>query len=216
MAPKRKFYVVWKGRQPGVYETWDACSAQVKGFGDAKYKAFPSRAEAQTAFRGNYADYVGQKSGQPTTRTRTDEGKSASVGQPITDAYSVDAACSGNPGVMEYRCVHVGSGDEIFHRGPFPEGTNNIGEFLAIVQALARLQEQGRENPIYSDSRVAIKWVKDKHCKTTLRRTQKTEELYDLIARAEDWLTGNRYKNRLIKWETKSWGEIPADFGRKG
>ncbi|MCO6449328.1 MAG: ribonuclease H family protein [Caldilineales bacterium] len=216
MATKRKYYVVWKGRQPGIYETWDACLAQVSGFGGAKYKAFPTRAEAQTAFRGDYADYVGQNSGHRVKRAQTDEGKSASVGRPIADAYAVDAACSGNPGVMEYRCVHVGSDDEIFHRGPFPEGTNNIGEFLAIVQALALLQKQGRENPIYSDSRVAIKWVKDRHCRTTLKRTPKTDELYDLIARAEDWLTNNRYKNRLIKWETKVWGEIPADFGRKG
>jgi ribonuclease HI len=69
--------------------------------------------------------------------------------------------------------------------------------------------------PIYSDSANAISWIKQKKCKTKLPRTAETEELFQIIERAENWLKNNKFSNRIIKWETKEWGEIPADFGRK-
>ena len=121
---------------------------------------------------------------------------------------------SGNPGAMEYRGVHVASRQEIFHFGPM-YGTNNIGEFLAIVHGLALLKQKGFDMPIYSDSVNAINWIKQKKCKTKLPRDAKTEELFHLIERAEKWLRENTYTTRILKWETKQWGEIPADFGRK-
>ena len=130
------------------------------------------------------------------------------------DAIAVDAACSGNPGKMEYRGIDLATGAQVFHYGPV-FGTNNIGEFLAIVHALALMKQRGWDLPIYSDSRNALLWVKGKKCKTKLPRTQATEQAHDMIARAERWLAGNEYANRLLKWETDKWGEIPADFGRK-
>lgn len=133
----------------------------------------------------------------------------------INDSIAVDAACSGNPGPMEYRGIYLKTGKEIFHFGPV-HGTNNIGEFLAIVHALALLKQKGKhEMPIYSDSVNAQIWVKKKHCKTTLARTPETEYLFSLIARAEAWLRNNTYSNPILKWPTEEWGEIPADFGRK-
>ena len=126
----------------------------------------------------------------------------------------VDAACSGNPGAMEYRGVFLAEGREIFHFGPV-HGTNNIGEFLAIVHALALLDKQGTKMPIYSDSATAISWVRRKQCRTQLARTPRTEKLYEMIARAEAWLKAHRVTNPILKWETDQWGEIPADFGRK-
>ncbi|MBQ1177867.1 MAG: ribonuclease H family protein [Bacteroidaceae bacterium] len=129
-------------------------------------------------------------------------------------ALAVDAACSGNPGPMEYRGVYLGDGKEIFHFGPV-HGTNNIGEFLAIVHALALLDKQGLKMTIYSDSRTAIGWVRKKCCKTQLERNETTEQLFQLIERAEAWLKSHRVTNPIVKWETDQWGEIPADFGRK-
>ena len=134
----------------------------------------------------------------------------------ISNAIAVDAACSGNPGKMEYRGVYLRTGKEIFHYGPV-WGTNNIGEFLAIVHGLALLKQKGLDTmPIYSDSVNAQLWVKRKKCKTTLERNEKSEGLYQLIERAEKWLRENTYRNPIIKWPTEEWGEIPADFGRKG
>ena len=131
------------------------------------------------------------------------------------NAIAVDAACSGNPGPMEYRGVDLRTGQQIFHFGPV-SGTNNIGEFLAIVHALALLQQQGMPHKtIYSDSYNAMLWVKKKKCKTTLERTPQTERLHQIITRAENWLRTHTYANPIVKWETERWGEIPADFGRK-
>jgi ribonuclease HI len=134
----------------------------------------------------------------------------------IWDSISVDAACSGNPGLMEYQGVDTKTKEKIFYQGPFLMGTNNIGEFLAIVHALALYKQKGFHNrPIYSDSVTAMGWVKKKKANTKLEQNAKTAKLYELILRAENWLKQNSYSNPIIKWETEDWGEIPADFGRK-
>lgn len=130
------------------------------------------------------------------------------------DAWAVDAACSGNPGQMEYQCIDLATGAQVFHYGPV-FGTNNIGEFLAIVHAVALMQQRGIRKTVYSDSYNAILWVAKKKCKTTLERNSKTEQLYNVIARAEAWLRAHAVQVPIIKWETAKWGEIPADFGRK-
>ncbi len=134
---------------------------------------------------------------------------------PIYDSLSVDAACSGNPGLMEYRGVCTKTKKEIFKKGPFKSGTNNIGEFLALVHGLALLKQNNINIPIYTDSVTAIAWVKKKCAKTKHERNIDNDELFNLIERAETWLKNNKFNNEIIKWETAEWGEIPADFGRK-
>ena len=205
---KKKFYVVWSGLNPGIYPNWDACQAQIKGVKGAVYKSFDSKEEAERAYASPAHAYMKKKVDTPTFTLDTLP--------PVVERYAlaVDAACSGNPGPMEYRGVYLGDGKEIFHFGPV-HGTNNIGEFLAIVHALALLDKQGLKMPIYSDSRTAISWVRKKCCKTQLERTTETEQLFQLIERAETWLKNHRVTNPIIKWETEQWGEIPADFGRK-
>ena len=132
----------------------------------------------------------------------------------IKEALCVDAACSGNPGKMEYQGVHLPSGRIVFHFGPI-KGTNNIGEFLAIVHALALLQQKGLKMPVYSDSVSGMAWVRNRKAKTTLERTDETAQALDMVARAEAWLRGHPQTNQVLKWPTEEWGEIPADFGRK-
>ncbi len=132
-----------------------------------------------------------------------------------SNAWAVDAACSGNPGPMEYRAIDLQTGSQVFHFGPL-HGTNNIGEFLAIVHALALMDKLGiTDKVIYSDSYNAILWVNKKQCKTKLERNEQTEKLFEIIARAETWLRTHAIKTPIIKWETAKWGEVPADFGRK-
>jgi len=127
----------------------------------------------------------------------------------------VDAACSGNPGRMEYRGVDTKTKKQLFLQGPFKKGTNNIGEFLALVHGLGYLKLKKSELPIYSDSRIAISWVKKGQCRTNLQFSKDNQQLLDFIKRAEVWLKENTYTTQILKWETKAWGEIPADFGRK-
>ena len=186
------------------------------------YKSFDSKEEAERAYASPAYEYVKRKKEASPASSQGGEPDFAMPVSPLLGrgrgeasyALAVDAACSGNPGPMEYRGVYLGDGKEIFHFGPV-HGTNNIGEFLAIVHALALLDKQGLKMTIYSDSRTAISWVRKKCCKTQLERTEHTEQLFQLIERAEAWLKAHRVTNPIVKWETDQWGEIPADFGRK-
>ena len=222
---KQKYYVVWSGKKPGVYDDWDECAEQVKGFEGARYKAFNTKQEAETAFAKSPEEYI--KKGSVEEKVLAFDTQLSIVNCQLSikiPALCVDAACSGNPGDMEYRGVYLldihQNGEreeqELFRRGPFPEGTNNIGEFLAIVHGLALLQKQGNDTlPVYSDSRTAQSWVRQKKAKTKLAQTEKNALLFQLIQRAENWLQTHNWKNPILKWDTEHWGEIPADFGRK-
>jgi len=205
--PKTKFYVVWKGRRTGIFSSWEQCSSQVTGFPDAEYKSFGSLDAARAAYRGAYKEQVGK----PVTSQQW----LFSTIKPIIPSICVDAACSGSPGPVEYRGVETKPGKQIFRLGPFQGGTNNIGEFLAIVHALAWLKENGKDWSVYTDSKTAMAWLKAGKAKTSLRRSHLNAHLFELVAKAETWLKENTPANLVLKWDTELWGEIPADFGRK-
>jgi ribonuclease HI len=203
-----KYYVVWKGRKPGIFTTWPEAEKQIKGFAGAQYKSFGSLREAEAAYRSEYEAYKGKPSS-------LGKWKHASI-KPILPSLSVDAACSGSPGVLEYRGVFTETGDQIFHFGPFPDGTNNVGEFLAIVHALTWMSKHKSPLPVYSDSENGIAWVYMGKCKTSLKRTGRNAPLFAMIHSAENWLAENELRDdTVLKWDTQRWGEIPADFGRK-
>lgn len=213
--------MVWQGREVGIYDSWAACEAQVKGVA-AKYKGFATLAEAQQALAADPEDYITRKpkplpgshhlaisdttSAQPTLPLH---------GSPILPALAVDAACSGNPGTMEFRGVIADTGTQVFHRGPYVEGTNNIGEFLAIVLGLAYLKLHNLPWALYSDSKTAISWVRQRQCKTKIEWNAKNQDLFLAVRAAEKWLHENTWTTPIYKWDTEHWGEIPADFGRK-
>ncbi|MGL4292647.1 MAG: viroplasmin family protein [Bacteroidales bacterium] len=224
-----KYYVVWEGHAPGIYETWEDCKQQISGYPGAKYKSFTNKEAATKAFRDNYDDHIGAL--QTVARALRGESKvpvktqqhNTGINPPVNNAslpynpesIAVDAACSGNPGPMEYRGVYVRTGEEIFRIGPFEDGTNNIGEFLALVHGLALLKAKGSSLPIYTDSVTGQSWVRHKQCKSKLERTPRNEKIFELVERAEAWLRANTWTTPVYKWNTKEWGEIPADFGRK-
>ncbi len=207
MPQPAKFYVVWKGRKTGIFTSWEACAAQVQGFPGARYKSFTSRQAAEQALRGKASSYA--------TKPAATREWLFSPHPPLAASYCVDAACSGSPGPLEYRGVDLRTGKEIFRKGPYERGTNNVGEFLAIVQALMLLKKQRSNLSIYSDSKTAIGWVKKKCCNTTLAADEKNAPLFELIDQAENWLEEHTYSNPILKWDTQAWGEIPADFNRK-
>lgn len=207
MAKKVKFYTVWSGREKGVFDNWEDCKKQVEGFEGAQYKSFESKKEAESALKKNFFAVVNTKA----------SGTQGSIKQPSPTiaAWAVDAAWNTKSGDMEYQGVDLQTKTLVFRKGPFCDGTNNIGEFLAIVHALALLKKHQSDVPVFSDSKTAISWIKAKKANTKLDPTPRNEELFELIARAESWLKDNNYKNKILKWETKWWGENPADFGRK-
>jgi ribonuclease HI len=109
------------------------------------------------------------------------------------------------------------TGETIFAHGPYPDGTVNIGEFLAIVDGMKFLVQQGRPyRVIYSDSRTGRARVRDGAINTTLPYTGHNDALFALVDQAIDRLKTQDMRQRDIRsWDTNSRGEIPADFGRK-
>ena len=224
MGKKQKYYVVWQGKLPGIYTSWDECKKQVQGVQGAQYKSFDTLAEAEAASRLPYGSVVTRNIRQTGQTSESgalfidDNGMTAvregAENPPILDALAVDAACSGNPGVMEYQGIYIPTRTRVFHYIA-PKGTNNIGEFLAIVHGLSYLKKHHLNQIIYSDSVNAISWVRQKQCKSKLPEDPSTAELWDYIHRAENWLRTNSYTTEIRKWDTDHWGEIPADFGRK-
>jgi ribonuclease HI len=206
---KQKYFVVWKGRQTGIFDTWEQCQKQVQGYPGSKFKSFESLMTAEKAFQLGYEDYLAK---QPT---KSKQLENETVAGPVIPSYCVDASCIINPGVMEYRCVETETGKVIFSAGPFKQGTNNIGEFLAIVHALSLFKRVGNDRPIYSDSRNAIAWVRGKKCRTKLAEDEINKDVFELVRRAEVWLKNNTYQNKILKWNTQLWKENPADYKRK-
>lgn len=218
---KSKYYVVWVGKQPGIYSTWAECQAQTSGYPQAKFKAFESEAEAKSAYaKGWKAVFAAASSGRSAVSSRGGGGRASKQIEPDSgeielDSISVDVGCSGNPGIVEYKGVCTRTGEVLFFHEPIPKGTNNMGEFLAIVHALAYLKKKGSSMTVYSDSKTALSWLKNKAVASTLVRDASTEQIWSLVDRAVQWLQTNTYPNKVLKWNTKEWGEIKADYGRK-
>ena len=213
---KNKFYVVWAGHQPGIYSSWNDCKIQINGYPEARYKGFETQIEAKKAYEAGPYELWGKNNKiVGSFKNELPDEIKLKFGNPIGNSICVDAACSGNPGKMEYQGVFTETGTELFKVGPFDYSTNNIGEFLAIVHALAYQKQNSLNLPIYSDSKIALGWVKSRKCRTKLQPNKKNIKSFELISRAEKWLSENKIEVPLLKWETKVWGEIPADFGRK-
>lgn len=207
---KQKYYVVWQGHHPGIYESWTECQLHINGFPSPIYKAFSNKEEASKAYREDPYKYIGQKGKKNLDDLILPEDQ-----KPIRFSLCVDAACSGNPGIMEYQGVFTETSTKVFHQGPFEEATVNLGEFLALVHALAYLKKNNLNMPVYSDSLTAITWVRKKKINTKLQINKKNEKVFQLIERALNWLHENEFATPILKWKTEIWGEIPADFGRK-
>ncbi|MDO5394474.1 MAG: ribonuclease H family protein [Bacteroidales bacterium] len=210
-----KYYVVWEGRAPGIYSSWEECQEQVEGYPDARYRSFPDLVTATEAFRGDPREQMALFRAMSSQRAQAVN--YSAIPEIRTDAIAVDGACSRNPGPTEYRGVEVLTGRELFRVGPIAAATNNIGEYLAIIHAAAMLRQRGdATTPIYSDSRTALAWIRAGHHRSRLVPSAENARARDLLARADRWLAANGpIVNPLLKWDTEHWGEIPADFGRK-
>lgn len=215
-----KYYVVFKGHNPGVYDNWDEVKEQTNGFPGALFKGYSTSREATEAYR-NYTGVEDRNelfrliSNPPVKSDNTSAEAWKQNPEIDSEAWAVDASCLGNPGKMEYRGVDLKSGKVIFQIGPFEDATNNIGEYLALVHAMALMAKRGEYHNIYSDSRTAMSWWRNKRIKTNLKETPRNAKVFELLARASVWVNTHRFPAKVMKWQTERWGEIPADFGRK-
>jgi ribonuclease HI len=211
--PKPKYYVVWEGKVPGIYSTWDECLQQTKGFPKAKYKGFFTRQSAEEALKDGSSKHWG--TGRSANEVIIPAEQRLLIGDPILESISVDAAWNTGTGVVEYQGVNTKTKEVIFKEGPYSDGTINLGEFIAVVHGLAHCKRHGLNIPIYTDSAVAMSWVRDKVMRSDHPRSEANIRLYKIVDHALSWLKENEYPNKILKWETKFWGENPADFGRK-
>jgi ribonuclease HI len=130
---------------------------------------------------------------------------------------------------MEYRAVDLKTWNEVFRSPIYTMGTNNIGEFLAIYEAIRHIEQLEKSHKahapsssspnkyecIFSDSETAIAWMKSKKIKTTLKYTQETKELLTKLQDAVTRIKTHDFTIPIRKRETEIRGEIPADFDRK-
>lgn len=238
MAKRRKYYVVWEGNNPGIYDNWDDAKEQVEGVANARYKSFYSLQDATQAYRTGanselegMANLLLQLDSRKRSKAQPAEPKQPAEVAPAVahdaempwrdipavdcNAIAVDASCLGNPGRMEYRGVDLATGKELFRVGVFEDSTNNIGEYLALIHVLALCKKHGVNRTIYTDSKTALAWLRRRGAKTQLKRTQRNTRSFELLERADHWVRNNTWSNPVVKWATEEWGEIPADFGRK-
>lgn len=153
----KKYYVVWQGREPGVYAEWAKCKAQVDRFPGAKYKSFATLEEAESALRGG----VSPKQSVAKSNKLSDTDIAAMSFD--TKIYT-DGGCDPNPG-------RAGSGLAVYRDGEVaalwyglfePAGTNNTAELNALNQALiiAHDERKGdRSVAIFCDSKYAIQCI---------------------------------------------------------
>lgn len=200
---KKRFYTVWAGHKTGVFDNWDDCVKQIYGAKIKIFKSFRTKEEAENAFLSPPEQYV-------KIQPKYDKNEKY-----ITDSICVDCAFSHSSKMGEYRGVKTDTGELLFSVTDLYDSSNNIAEFLAIVHGLAYCKKNNLNIPIYSDSAVAIGWVKNKFAKTNLIETGKNKRSFELIERAENWLAENAYENKVLKWLTPIWGQVKADYNRK-
>lgn len=147
----KKFYVIWVGREPGIYSDWPTAQKQIMKFSGAKYKSFPSKAEAEAAFAGGTVSSDANLSAPPV---KTDI------------VIYCDGGCDPNPG-------KAGSGVAVYQNdqlsqlwyGMFnPNGTNNTAELNALYYSLRLAQHainQGLSAQILCDSMYSIQCIRD-------------------------------------------------------
>lgn len=174
---KSKFYVVWQGHKTGIFTDWPTCSKQVMGAAGAKYKSFPTRAEAEAAFKNGPAargSSPNKKSaGTPAKSDAKKPVKPNSVKTYTADEIAslpgdtfiyTDGGCEPNPG-------EAGSGMAIYRDGKIdelwyglynPAGTNNTAELNALHHALMIAKAEiskARSVTILCDSKYSIQCV---------------------------------------------------------
>ncbi|MCF7809111.1 MAG: ribonuclease HI [Candidatus Marinimicrobia bacterium] len=152
MAKAKKIYAIFKGHQPGLYDTWDEASAQVKGFKGAVYKSFSSREEAILWLRQCVLDEQ-----EPVSEQLIDLIKTVDPAEKRDKRIIIhtDGGASPNPGKGGYGIV-LAHGQ---HRKELSAGykltTNNRMEMMAVIVALRSLK-QPSEVTLFTDSKYVV------------------------------------------------------------
>lgn len=197
---KKKYYVVWRGRETGIFTSWDACLRSVNDFQGALFRGYSTWEEAHDAhLNGYWREVAKNKAVTPTTEV-------------IRHSFATDAVHNAD-GTFSYFITDIEQSRTIYRSPSFHDSNLNVCRFLAIVHALAILTKTSDTRPVYSPSATAISWVSRRECRTSLCRTLGNTVTFDLIIRAGRFLADNLMSNPILRWESESWGEVPNISG---
>jgi ribonuclease HI len=154
MATK-KFYAIAKGVTPGIYTSWPEAEAQVKGFGGAKFKGFPSRAEAEAWLKD--PNKATAKS-QTNTKSNTKKYPTPKLVNNCIEIYT-DGGAINNPGPGGYGVVIVVDGNETELSGGYTHTTNNRMELMACIKGIESLTDKSRPIALFSDSSYVVNGI---------------------------------------------------------
>lgn len=127
-----------------------------------------------------------------------------------SSGIATDAAHSVKRGVTEYQGINLETGERLFYQD-LGNQTVNIGEFLAVVEAVKYIIENDfQPRIIYTDSMTAISWFNNKRTASNKKNKdlQKAEIFLRVFAADVDTI-------EVVHWNNRAWGETPADFGNK-
>jgi len=203
VAKKKKYYVVWKGRNTGIFTDWPTTQAQVAGFPGAKHQSFLTKEEAETAFKGTPGQARAKSAGAAKSKTSS-KSKSPSLDQfdPDFDIHIYcDGGCNPNPGECGSGVAVYESGilSALYHGLYDVKGTNNIAELNALHQAMLIADDKTQEKKavqILSDSMYSINamtvWAPSWKQKgqldgkgKPLKNVDLIREMYDLFSQIE-------------------------------
>jgi len=159
----KKFYVVWQGRETGIFTDWSTCKKQIEKFAGARYKSFKTLGEAESAFSGHSVTTSSVKK-KPTRQTVKTYTASEIAVMDLDTKIFTDGGCEPNPGeagsgVAVYRNDKV---DELWYGLYNPKGTNNTAELNALHQALIMAKDEIKKEKsvaIFCDSKYSIQCV---------------------------------------------------------
>lgn len=211
---KNKFYVVWKGRDTGIFTSWSEVNELIKGFSGAEYKSYADQETAELEF--SLGSPKGRSNDENHTTTKLKEEPSDDHKAPDHECLTVDGSYLGGKKIMQYRCVWNQSKEEVFSTKPIEGGNQNIAEFLALVGAMKyRVSTKQYDLHIYSDSQTALSWVRNCKIKSSYDLSQLDEVVQERIYGALKFIAKSGVRKNLYKWDSALWGDIPADYGRK-
>lgn len=193
-----KYYVVWRGHSPGIYENWNACKAQVKGFKYSYYRVFPTFKSANEAFGLSLTEFKRRQQFKENTFNLRPNSIVVSSKYEEKNMETVFTAFKvGDPPEILFRTAICG------------KSTHNIVQFLALAASIKYCYENGLKSPIYSDNPVALKWIRDRKINSQVIRSDRNQEVFDLVDEAIYWLNCNSYNNQLIEWDVEKHGYLP-------
>ena len=161
----KKYYAVVRGIEPGIYESWEKCQKQIKGFSNASYKSFLNKEDAITFFENG-----------------TSNKKEIIIPDKDTAIAYVDGSFNPKTKVYGYGVIFVndkstyqGCGD----KDEVVEMRNVAGEILGSSRAIVEAIKKGYKRIIiYYDYAGIEKWANGEW-KTNKSGTKKYKEFVE-------------------------------------